>query len=91
MKYLPSFHRQMEAWIADGVRRQGWTTTKPTEPGWYWVVWRTHAPDRDLVYHNGRGGMLFLGWPEKDSSAVPHMHFSHFLGPLPVPEPPEGG
>ena len=58
-----------------------WTTEPPTEGGWYWIRY----PDGEIacveVFYS-------LGNMETDSDYVLDT-VTHWLGPLPVPEPPE--
>lgn len=59
----------------------GWTTTPPTEEGWYWAIHEA-VGYMDLVkvckltedYLTTENGPLYV--------------FTHWLGPLPPPEPP---
>jgi hypothetical protein len=60
----------------------GWTTDPPTEPGWYWVkhvahneITMTQVCELTDDYLTTENGPLYV--------------FSHFLGPLPQPEPPK--
>ena len=67
-----------------------WSTTPPTVPGWYW------AKLNDESYNNGnekiqvvlvnKGGLVLM--VEDDSPNIT-LAFSHWLGPLPIPEPPK--
>jgi len=64
-----------------------WQTTPPTEPGWYWVAQRTNDPRVTQYYFNGR---MWMNSP-KDYEYFPYEeYFTHWLGPLPVPELPKG-
>jgi hypothetical protein len=59
-----------------------WTTTPPTVEGWYWVK---HEADNEIImtqvckltddYLTTENGPLYI--------------FTHWLGPLPAPAPPE--
>lgn len=74
-------------WLPIGTRNpKHWTTQPPTEPGFFWAWTRdgrecvVHAvlnPDGLHFYETGNG------WNYSVSD------FTHFIGPLPVPEPPE--
>jgi hypothetical protein len=74
--------------VRDRDKFMYWTTTPPTVEGWYWaldvlfqhiepvyVEWS--IPDRKFIVNQMRNGK------EMELS-----DFSHWLGPLPVPEPP---
>ena len=67
---------------------QQWTTTPPTEPGWYWCMLRdidtsiviyvsnaSDEPEPMVTYHEGEEVL------ELDE-------MTHWLGPLPAPLPP---
>jgi len=71
------------------ARNLKWTTTPPTVEGWYWVInakgemWCDKVFIQDSAPH----------WYNEDE----HMYnpiildyFTHWLGPLPVPDAPEG-
>lgn len=92
--------------ILDFARREyvemDWTTTPPTVEGWYWVYIEdpkaienpavvqvereNQKPDDKLgVWHSGN-------WDEFESVDEYSSIFScHWLGPIPVPEPPKEG
>ncbi len=91
--------RNMEAWIADVVRRRGWTTTKPTEPGWYWV----QAPgeqEEEILLVQECSHTPGLEYSEMQEEGWMHLDTINPLcqwqgpirpnGPVPVPEKPEG-
>jgi hypothetical protein len=66
-----------------------WTTTPPTEPGWYWAaIWRPDVDDiREVVRvvsPNGRLLVVMAGTDEVFQLG----EFTHWLGPLPIPAPP---
>lgn len=70
-------------WMREGERNNiAWVAEPPTEPGWYWVVNSIGAVDMvelresDLFYVAG------------DNQTWPAFSFTHWLGPLPVPEVP---
>jgi hypothetical protein len=71
---------------------QGWTTDTPTVGGWYWA-WRKESnniPDIVLVIMVADRGEYVaetVPWNNTDSEK-PLGFFSHWLGPLPVPESP---
>ena len=60
-----------------------WTTTKPTEPGWYWVCGAHERPEICQVYDADT--WQFMG---EDAELMEPSATCHFLGPLPVPTPP---
>ena len=66
----------------DDVRQHSeeWTTTPPTEPGWYWVF--TVGKELDLIEYDHSITAFGTDTPQ------PAWLYTHFLGPLPVPEPP---
>jgi hypothetical protein len=79
--------------VAD-ARAQQWTTTKPTEPGWYWV----DGPGIARAYPNGlclelrtENGDLEVDMPIDAEWIGFVTHYQGPIrpsGPLPVPEPP---
>jgi hypothetical protein len=68
-----------------------WTTTPPTEPGWYWAYILIDEPIISMVFID-KDGRVFD--PDYESDDIYQMQpvgetiFTHWLGPLPVPEPP---
>ncbi|NDC39016.1 MAG: hypothetical protein EBZ48_13360 [Proteobacteria bacterium] len=76
-----------------------WTTTPPTEPGFYWVRWdksRWNFTD-EIVYVRYKRARcrdtseLVAFAFDTDSGEKPLSWFTHFSGPIPQPEEPEGG
>jgi hypothetical protein len=70
--------------------RMQWTTTPPTEPGWYWVRWNIpyiHDVEIVRVYREHQGDRLFVADIGEDAE-FELAKFTHWLGPLPIPEPP---
>jgi hypothetical protein len=75
--------------IAEAIRAAApkWTTTPPKEDGVYWAITKRgngpYCVDVDLrtgeVWHHGFSGDV--------SESI--SYYSHWLGPLPVPEPPK--
>jgi hypothetical protein len=65
-----------------------WTTTPPTEPGWYWVrnikgkIWCDEVFKKD-------GVMCWWSEDENTFNSIILDYFTHWLGPLPPPEPPK--
>jgi len=60
-----------------------WTTTPPTEPGWYWIEY--NPSDRDLVEVDEDLNVWVAG--EADYwSLLTHGGPSRWLGPIPEPE-----
>ena len=57
-----------------------WTTTPPTEPGWYWV--RQEMPSDT--------NWVTVKWQYDKSECVNEegIRTTHWLGPIPQPEPP---
>lgn len=74
------------------MKTPDWTTEPPTEPGWYWATprmvegWEDISPQIAEVYKNlsDRLKVLFDGNDDFDLA-----DFTHWLGPLPLPEPPK--
>lgn len=71
-----------------------WTTTPPTQEGWYWVIgyWRSYStgelsypPTVEFLCKDYKGRWVIKG-EEYDSELKDHYEI---LGPLPVPEAPE--
>jgi len=71
----------LESFLLNGFQ---WTTEPPTQEGWYWgfhknktvyMFWVGLDDDNILMAY-------FNGYP------VPFESHTHWLGPLPVPEPP---
>jgi hypothetical protein len=74
--------------IAEAIRAADlqWTTTPPTQEGWYWAQWKDGK--REIIeafHHIGSGDPMAYrgGWDSYDES-----DFTHWFGPLSVPEPP---
>lgn len=79
-----------------------WTTEAPKVAGWYWAkpksavyneynhdiyhIWNEHDKNIQIVYVDD-GRLVTI--VDHDSFYVVG-DFSHWLGPLPVPEPPKG-
>ena len=57
-----------------------WSTDPPTEDGWYWAYDREDS-FLDLVRYSDSGATM---WSDKTIAKL----FTHWLGPLPKPEPP---
>lgn len=68
----------------DVIRCYEWTTETPKEDGWYWAKHK-HADEIEIVrVEDGAVMEIFYdAWTDINS-------FSHWLGPLPVPELPKG-
>jgi hypothetical protein len=63
-----------------------WTTSQPTEPGRYWAITNYEAMDVvDVVVIENGGSVWVVGCDE----SLKFKDFTHWLGPLPVPEPPQ--
>jgi hypothetical protein len=72
-----------------GFAYTGWTTTPPTEPGFYWAV--DHQGDVDCVWLSDDDQIpgAWLGvWVTGIEYPYALADFSHWMGPVPVPEPP---
>jgi hypothetical protein len=77
-----------ESFVLSGL---GWTTTPPTEPGWYWVKCDTGAVSVYLVnLANSVMGLYFESLGESWEYIMEDWKITHWLGPLPPPEPPKG-
>jgi hypothetical protein len=64
-----------------------WTTEPPTQEGWYWALVDRKNPTPSIVHVVSAfsHGKLFI---EIGREEEPLDWYSHWLGPLPVPEPP---
>jgi hypothetical protein len=71
-------------WMKDGERNDiKWTTEPPTEPGLYRAVHKDKTVGWVMVGKR-HGWVLKFG----DDGISKKEDFTHWLGPLPVPEPP---
>jgi hypothetical protein len=74
------------------VRPLSWTTEPPTVEGWYWVYCKYQQNFVEkmkvvLLYLNSEG---IFQYAADDTEFFPdEKNFTHYLGPLPVPEPPK--
>jgi hypothetical protein len=74
----------------DGVKYGGlkWETAPPTQEGWYWAI------PQSGVFRNAWNTLVVYVYEEPDTHCLmvledtPLVDFSHWLGPLPAPEPP---
>jgi hypothetical protein len=57
-----------------------WTTTPPTEPGWYWVDWGIAIDAHAIV------GVVYVDCRWQDPSWTERLPTSQWAGPL-VPPP----
>ncbi len=70
-----------------------WTTTPPTEPGWYWATRRGGEQDElvlvEMVYvgHDGMADYL-VAYEQQTEYGQRLSTYTHWLGPLPEPESP---
>ncbi len=69
-----------------------WTTEPPTAEGWYWarrVFTEGNEKQKEiqLYYFNGS---IWLFSPDDYEYTPNSENFTHWLGPLPIPEPPQG-
>jgi hypothetical protein len=73
-----------------------WTTTPPTEPGWYWAVYYGKVQILDVDYktenHSGTEIKYLTFW-ESGIPTIPGHRIDldavdYWLGPLPVPDMP---
>ena len=74
--------------LLDGLQ---WTADEPTRQGWYWAQTDAGIPTIVKVglFGTGKSNTLWVYMTGNDKAH----HFDIFdfwLGPLPVPEPPEG-
>lgn len=69
------------------IRMLEWTTTPPTEPGCYWVMtgW---GPAIAIVGSFDFSTNLMVKIASGQAT-YEISNFTHWLGPLPIPEPPE--
>lgn len=65
-----------------------WTAEPPTQEGWYWASPGIHRVDCEIVWviRQSNGELVISG----DEWNEPLDVIKHWLGPLPVPEPPSG-
>jgi hypothetical protein len=74
-----------ESFVLSGL---GWTTTPPTKEGWYWAMLsKEYSILYPLVLVEFREGTIYTHGNKAPASFE---SFTHWLGPLPVPEPPKG-
>ena len=59
-----------------------WTTVPPTQDGWYWAA---DGGEIEIVLFE-RGICWAAG---QDEQYVPEKYYTHWLGPLPVPDVPK--
>lgn len=71
--------------LLQSMKAMLWTTTPPTEPGWYWGCDGARESKPWVVFIDGSGYVIMPGFIHK--GAAPY--FTHFLGPLTVPAPPQ--
>jgi hypothetical protein len=70
----------------DGIDTLEWTTEPPTQDGWFWAI----GPGNPVVVRVIEGNPShFVGFINGVGGAYPVDYFSHWLGPLPIPEPPK--
>jgi hypothetical protein len=64
-----------------------WTTALPTEEGWYWAI---HEDEGCVVANvvKGEGSVDFMARLPGIDMLFVLIGFTHWLGPLPVPVPP---
>jgi hypothetical protein len=60
----------------------GWTIEPPTENGWYWA----QRENGETIVVESRGVAIV----RYGNKALPVTDFTHWLGPIPKPESPEG-
>jgi hypothetical protein len=74
------------------VHLQGWDTAPPTAEGWYWAIHYDQG-DQDrrgatIVQYVGNSRVVCGKW-SLDPVETGVADFTHWLGPLPVPELPK--
>lgn len=88
--------QQLANTIAEAGREAGklqWTTEAPTVPGWYWASYQGKYQTIILVdkivsdSEGGKAGNLFA-YSAYEEEEVSFLEYTHWLGPLPEPEPP---
>ena len=70
--------------ITENLYTLEWTTDPPTEPGWYWIHFPSGAVECakiDVINSNGIPIEFADRWALE--------RVTHWLGPLPTPEPPK--
>lgn len=67
-----------------------WTTTPPTEPGWYWMASGPNVFGWIGHYFKTNEGVVRMSNMDntKSFARLAAKGNFHWLGPLPVPEPP---
>lgn len=67
-----------------------WTTTKPTEPGWYWARRGHRSHITDFVIEDGE--LVHVANVDTESEIrIPVGHYNNeieWAGPIPTPEEP---
>lgn len=62
-----------------------WTTETPTIEGWYWARTYVGVKEKIFVVEMRQTGIFITN----AECPFPTSMFTHWLGPLPVPEPPD--
>jgi hypothetical protein len=75
-------------WMVEGDwNDKRWTTKTPTQEGWYWVYVYNRIELVKFIEHLGIDWNVYA---DDGVLAIPFVvtDISHWLGPLPMPEPP---
>jgi hypothetical protein len=77
-------------WMQEGERNDiKWITAPPTEEGWYWAQWAQDVGNITCVEVSYSLATQELEvWVTAKEYTYELKDFTHWLGPLPVPEPP---
>lgn len=71
-----------------------WNDTRPVEPGWYWAFREGDQPEDMevvcIIRHQFESDVPLLIRRAGYAYDLRNSGFTHWLGPLPVPEPPQG-
>jgi hypothetical protein len=70
----------------DGFPYGLWTTDPPKVEGWYWT--KSKLFDKPFVVDVRETGLGLGAFITNDKGRFPLDVFTHWLGPLPIPEPP---
>jgi hypothetical protein len=72
-----------ESFVLSGL---GWTTTPPTVEGWYWV----YSDGEINLVNVFRNYDAWIVRRDDRTAWIEMLNTAHWLGPLPLPEPPKG-
>ena len=76
-----------------------WTKERPTKPGWHWMFGYEYGKSLGYLYSDNKELWIYYAFEDELSKEISYILFrefvefyniTHFMGPLPVPDPPEG-